>query len=79
MIPATLAQSHGTRFQRIMQEGFSYRFCKHFCLFYTELIILLLEIAMVVFFSDHLPFFLSMTMIASRIVFGHHYWRDSLM
>ena len=64
MILATQARSQWTWFQRIMQE-----FHKRICLFYTGLIILLLEIAVVAFFADHLPFSLSMTIIASGIVF----------
>ncbi|TEA31934.1 hypothetical protein DBR06_SOUSAS8310188, partial [Sousa chinensis] len=64
MILATQARSQWTWFQRITQE-----FHKRICLFYTGLIILLLEIAVVAFFDDHLPFSLSMTMIASGIVF----------
>lgn len=69
MIPATQAHSQRTWFQRITQEVFSHRFCKCFCLFYTGLVILLLENAVVAFFSAYLPFFLSMTMIAAGIVF----------
>ncbi|XP_007462900.1 PREDICTED: uncharacterized protein LOC103068823 [Lipotes vexillifer] len=64
MILATQARSQWTWFQRITQE-----FHKRICLFYTGLIILLLEIAVVAFFADHLPFSLSMTIIASGIVF----------
>lgn len=68
MIPATQAHRPRAWFSRITQEAWSRRFCKRFCLFYAGLIILLLEIA-VVASSDQLPFFLSVTMMASGVLF----------
>uniref|UniRef100_A0A4W2FQ87 Uncharacterized protein n=1 Tax=Bos indicus x Bos taurus TaxID=30522 RepID=A0A4W2FQ87_BOBOX len=69
MIPAFPANSQWTWFQRISQEEVSRRCWLCFYLFYAVTLALLLGGVFITLSSDHPPFALVTTMIATGIVF----------